>query len=68
MKANMSFYDRILRLILAVTIIALYLRNTITGSVGIILVVVAIVIAVSASVNYCPLYALLGIRKWENKA
>ena len=63
----MTFSDRIIRLILAVTFIALFLDNIVTGAAGIILIVLALVFTATASFNFCPLYTVLGIRKWEKK-
>ncbi len=61
MKANMGNIDRIVRLVIAVIIAALYFSGTLTGTVGIVLLVVAAIFAVTGFVSFCPLYPLLGI-------
>ena len=68
MKHNITFTDKILRLLAASVFIALYLRNIVTGTLGMILVALAVVFAATALVNYCPIYTLLGIHKWEKKS
>lgn len=61
MKKNMHPFDRIFRLLFAVVITILYFTKTIAGTPAIILGIAAIVLAVTALVNFCPLYAILGI-------
>lgn len=62
MKKNMGTADRIIRLIIAAIIAFLYYNGTITGTVGIVLIVLAIVFALTSLVSFCPLYTLFGIR------
>ena len=61
MKNNTSGADRIIRIILAIALGALYFTNTVTGTLGIILLVVGIVFLFTAFVGFCPIYKLLGI-------
>ena len=61
MKANINSIDRIIRLIIAVVVAALYFTNVITGTVGIVLLIVAAVLLLTSIINFCPLYYLLGI-------
>jgi len=65
MIQNMSFIDRTLRICLAVVIAYLYFTGTIAGTIAIVLLVVAVIFAATSLINYCPLYPLLGIRRWE---
>ena len=60
MKHNMGIADRIIRLIIAAVIAFLYLNQNITGTIGIVLLVVAIVFALTSFVSFCPLYRLFG--------
>lgn len=62
MKKNMGTADRIIRLIIAAIIAFLYYNGTITGTVGIVLIVLAIVFALTSLFSFCPLYTLFGIR------
>ena len=59
MKNNMSSTDRIIRAVAAVIIGILIFTNFISGTTAIVLGVIAVVLAVTALVGFCPLYALL---------
>ncbi|MCX2740931.1 YgaP family membrane protein [Pontibacter anaerobius] len=61
MKKNMGNTDRIIRLILAVLVAVLYFTGTLTGTVGILLLVFAGVFVLTSLVGFCPLYTLIGI-------
>jgi fatty acid desaturase len=61
MKKNMGSADRIIRLLVAAALAALFFTNTITGTWGIGALVVAGVFAVTSLVSFCPIYALLGL-------
>ena len=61
MKANMGNIDRGLRLVVAVIIAALYFSGTLGGTLGIVLMVLAAVFAVTGFLSFCPLYLPLGI-------
>jgi hypothetical protein len=63
----MSKADRFIRVIIAVAISAMYINGLITGTLGVALMIVSIVFMLTAFLNFCPLYALLGIRQWERK-
>ena len=62
MKKNMGSTDRIIRLIIAAVIGTLFFTNVISGIWGIVLVVLAIVFALTSFVSFCPLYAPFGLR------
>lgn len=62
MKPNMGSADRVIRLIVAAVILGLYLAGTITGTLGIVLLVLAAVFAATAFMRFCPLYLPFGIR------
>lgn len=61
MKKNMGATDRIIRIVIATIIVGLYFGNVITGTIGIVLLVLAGVFALTSLVGYCPLYAPFGI-------
>ncbi|MBP8156294.1 MAG: DUF2892 domain-containing protein [Leadbetterella sp.] len=67
MKANMGSTDRVIRIVLAVVLAALYFSGVISGTLGIVLVVVAAVFALTSLVSFCPLYTLLGINTCSTK-
>ncbi|MFN8298477.1 MAG: DUF2892 domain-containing protein [Chitinophagales bacterium] len=61
MKKNMGSLDRILRLVVAAIIAALYFTNVITGTLGIVLLVLAVVFVLTSMISFCPLYLPFGI-------
>lgn len=67
MKANMGTLDRILRIVLAIVFATLFFTETISGTWGIVLMVLAIVFALTAVVSYCPLYSPFGISTCSTK-
>jgi hypothetical protein len=56
LNKNMGTTDRIVRALLAGVFTALSCTGTVTGAFGILLLVLAIVLAVTALVSFCPLY------------
>ncbi|MCR1023474.1 DUF2892 domain-containing protein [Cellulophaga baltica] len=60
MKKNMGTTDKTIRVLLAALIAVLYFTNVITGTLGIILLVLAGVFVITSLVSFCPLYPLLG--------
>ena len=57
MKRNLSNIDRIIRVVLAALFAYLYFGGVVTGTFGIILVVLGTVFLLTAVVAFCPLYA-----------
>ncbi|MFM6983167.1 MAG: DUF2892 domain-containing protein [Chitinophagaceae bacterium] len=62
MKKNMGTADRVIRVILAAIFAFLYFNGTVTGTVGIVLLVLGAVFALTSLVSFCPLYTIFGIR------
>jgi hypothetical protein len=46
---------------LAVLMVALYYTEVVTGTLGIVLIVLASVFALTSFMSFCPLYTLVGI-------
>ena len=65
MKKNMASGDRVIRVIIAVMLAKLYFTKVIPGTLGITLLVVAIVFTITSFIHFCPVYRFLGIHKWE---
>lgn len=61
MKKNMGIADRIIRVVIAAVIVALYFTKVLTGTLGIVLLVVALIFVLTSLVGVCPPYNLLGI-------
>ena len=68
MKKNISTTDRIVRIVLAAILGGLYFTGTVTGTAGIILLVLAVIALGTALINFCPAYALLGISTCKVKS
>lgn len=68
MKKNMGSTDKIIRLLIAVVLVVLYFTGTLTGTLGIIALVVAAVFTLTSLVSFCPLYTVLGINTCKVKA
>jgi hypothetical protein len=67
MKKNMGSADRLIRLVIAAVIAALYFTNVVTGSLGIVLLVVAAVFVLTSLISFCPLYTLVGLNTCSTK-
>jgi len=67
MKKNMGSTDKIIRVIIAIIIAALYFTNVITGTLGIVLLVLAGVFVLTSFISFCPLYAPFGLNTCSNK-
>ena len=57
MKRNMSNTDRIARLVISALFAYLYFGGIVTGTLGIVLLVLAGIFTLTAIVAFCPLYA-----------
>jgi len=67
MKTNMGSADRIIRLIAAAVLAALYFTGTVSGTLGIVLLVLAIVFVATSALSFCPLYTLVGVNTCGTK-
>ena len=61
MKKNMGNVDRGLRIIIAAIIVVLFFTNIITGTLGIVLLVLAGIFLLTGFISFCPLYAPFGL-------
>ena len=66
MKRNMSNIDRIVRLVVAALFAYLYFGGVVTGTLGVILLVLAGVFTLTAVVAFCPLYAPFKISTFKS--
>jgi hypothetical protein len=62
MKKNLGSADRVVRLILAAVLGFLYYNKTVTGTLGIIFLVLAVVLLLTSFISFCPLYAIFGLK------
>ncbi|HRI20730.1 MAG TPA: DUF2892 domain-containing protein [Panacibacter sp.] len=61
MKKNMGKSDRIIRILIALIVGFLYYNGTITGTLGIVLLVLAGVFVLTSFIGFCPIYSVFGI-------
>lgn len=58
MKPNMGTTDRIIRAVFAILVGVLYFTNVISGTLAIILSVLAVIFLVTSFLSFCPIYAI----------
>ena len=56
MKRNMSNIDRIIRIVIAALFAYLYFGGAVTGTVGVVLLVLGGVFVLTSIIAFCPLY------------
>jgi hypothetical protein len=61
MKKNLGSLDRIVRVLLAVILAALYFSQTVTGTTGIILLIAGLVLLGTSVFSFCPIYWSVGL-------
>jgi hypothetical protein len=61
MKKNMGTIDKVIRILVAVVIAVLYFTHVVSGTLGIILLVLAGVFVLTSLISFCPLYLPFGL-------
>ena len=61
MKKNMGTIDRVARIVVALVFAALYFTGTVTGTLGIVLLVLGGVFVATSLISFCPLYTIFGL-------
>ncbi len=67
MKKNMGGIDKAIRISAAIIVAILYFTNTISGTLAIVLGVLAGIFVLTSLVSFCPLYTILGINTCKVK-
>jgi hypothetical protein len=67
MKENMGSIDKSIRVLLALAFAVLYFTNTVTGSLGLVLLVIAGIFLLTTLIGTCPLYVPFGINTCKKK-
>jgi hypothetical protein len=67
MKTNMGNADKIIRIAIAVLVAVLYFTEIISGTLGIVLLVLAGVFVLTSLIGFCPLYLPFGISTGKKK-
>jgi hypothetical protein len=61
MKKNVGSIDKVARIIIAAVLAAVVISSIITGTLGIVALLIAAVLLITSLVGFCPLYRILGI-------
>ncbi len=61
MKKNMGLIDKVIRILIAVIVIALYFANVISGILAIILLIFSGIFILTSLLGFCPLYIPFGL-------
>jgi hypothetical protein len=61
MNKNMGTADRVIRILIAAIFAILYFTGVIKGTLGIVLLVLAVVFLLTSIISFCPLYAPFGL-------
>jgi len=56
MKTNVGTTDRVVRILLAFILAGLYFTGTLSGTIGIIAIIAAVVLVITGLIGFCPLY------------
>jgi len=56
MKKNIGTADRVIRVLIGVVFAVLFFTKVVTGTLGIILLVLGVVFLLTSVVSFCPLY------------
>lgn len=67
MKKNMGTSDKAVRVLIAAVIAILYFTDVISGTLGLVLLILAAVFLLTSLVSFCPLYLPLGINTCKTK-
>ncbi len=62
---NLGTLDRALRVIAVSAIVIAYATGNLTGTVGVVLLLIAIVLLATAAIGFCPAYRLFGASTCE---
>lgn len=63
----MGLADRIIRTIIAAIVVALYFSGIISGTLGVVLIALAVVFVLTSLVGFCPLYSPFGLSTLRKK-
>ena len=61
MKKNMGTIDKVVRILVAIIIAGLYYTQIISGTIAIVLLIVAGIFILTSFMSFCPMYLPFGI-------
>ncbi len=68
MKKNMGSTDRVIRVLLAIVFSVLYFTGTISGTLGLVLLILGGVFLLTSVVSFCPLNVPFNMSTCSNKS
>jgi hypothetical protein len=67
MKKNMGTADRVIRVLIAAIVAILYFTGVIKGTLGIVLLALAVIFLLTSIISFCPIYAPFGLSTSKSK-
>jgi hypothetical protein len=67
MKKNMGNTDKLVRLVIAALVLALFLFDIIDGILAIVLLAVSGIFVLTSLISFCPLYTIFGIKTCKTR-
>lgn len=67
MKKNMGNIDRVFRIFIVAVIGSLYFTKEIGGTLGTILLIIAVIFLITSLFRICPLYLPFGVKTFREK-
>jgi len=67
MKKNMGSADRIIRILIAAVFAVLYFTGTVSGTLGLVLLILGAVFVLTSLFSFCPLYTIFGMNTCATK-
>ena len=61
MKKNVGNTDKLIRLLAAAVFVVLFVTNVVSGTLAIVLLVLAGIFALTSLIGFCPIYAVVGM-------
>jgi hypothetical protein len=68
MRKNIGTTDKAVRLVVAAIILLLYFTNVVSGALALVLLLLAIILAGTSLLGFCPLYMPFGISTLRKKS
>jgi hypothetical protein len=67
MKQNMGTVDKVIRTLVAAVVVILYFTHVISGTLAIVLLILAGIFVVTSFLGFCPLYLPFGLNTGKKK-
>lgn len=67
MKKNVGRIDKVIRILVAIVVVALYFTNVISGTMAVVLLILSAILILTSLISFCPLYWPLRINTDKKK-